>query len=130
MPDDGNNFRIGGAALFDTASMLRLSQTQSRLEKVARQEKPSVAGSLEKGGRAGGANPENLKAATEFEALLLQQMLQSMWTSVPKDGLLASNEEATYRDMFNEAMAKEIAEGQGIGVKDVILREIERAEKK
>jgi len=64
-------------------------------------------------------------AAEQFEALLVQEMLKSMWSTVPKEGLLTgSYEEGMYRDMLNEALAKSISEGQGIGIKDVILKDI------
>lgn len=71
------------------------------------------------------------KAATQFEALLLHQMINEMWSSVPKGGLLSgSSEEAMYRDMFNEALATNIAETKSLGVKDVLLRELKAKEGK
>lgn len=74
-------------------------------------------------------NPE--LAAQQFEALLLKQMIDSMWSTVPKDGLLSgSSEESMYRDMLNEALATSIAEGRGVGVKEVILRDINKLSKK
>ncbi len=73
-------------------------------------------------------NPEQVKkAATQFEGLLLQQMFSSMWSTVhTKDALLGSKDEETYRDMFNQALADSIAQGQGIGIKDVIAKEISK----
>ncbi len=69
------------------------------------------------------------KAATDFEALLLQDMFKSMWETVPKDGMLSgSREEASYRDMLNEALANNIAKGKSIGIKDVILKEFKKRE--
>lgn len=57
-------------------------------------------------------------------------MIDSMWSSVPKDGLLSgSNEEEMYRDMLNQALASSISEGRGIGVKEVILKDINRLTK-
>ncbi|MCB0311000.1 MAG: rod-binding protein, partial [Bdellovibrionales bacterium] len=65
------------------------------------------------------------KAATDFEAMLLRQMFQAMWQSVPKGDLLSgSEEEKLYRDMFNEHLADEVAENASIGIKDVILRDL------
>lgn len=70
-------------------------------------------------------------AAQQFEALLVQQMLESMWSTVPKKGLLSgSNEEAMYRDMLNEALSTSIAEGKGLGIKDVILSDFNKVKKK
>lgn len=69
-------------------------------------------------------------AAQQFEALLVKQMIDSMWSTVPKKGLLSgSNEESMYRDMLNEALANSISEGRGIGVKDVILKDINKLSK-
>lgn len=71
-----------------------------------------------------------VKAAEQFEALLTQEMLKSMWNTVPKGELISgSSEEQTYRDLLNEALANSIAEGQGIGIKEVILKDINRLAK-
>jgi flagellar protein FlgJ len=70
------------------------------------------------------------KAAEQFEALLTHEMLKSMWNTVPKGELLTgSSEEQTYRDMLNEALANSIAEGRGIGIKEVIMKDINRLAK-
>lgn len=67
------------------------------------------------------------KAATDFEALLLGQMVQSMWQTVPGGGVLSgSKEESMYRDMLTQEIAKTAAAGQGIGIRGVIERELTR----
>lgn len=71
-----------------------------------------------------------VKAAEQFEALLTHEMLKSMWNTVPKGELLSgSSEEQTYRDMLNEALANSIAEGRGIGIKEVIMKDINQLAK-
>lgn len=84
-----------------------------------------------------GASPtkapgEAEQAAQQFESLLVQQMLQSMWKTVPEGGLLSnsSEEKNYYRDMLSEALANNIADGQGIGVKEVILKDMVHLDKK
>lgn len=73
-------------------------------------------------------NPE--KVAQQFEAMLVKQMIDSMWSTVPKEGVLSgSREEELYRDMLNEALANSISEGKGMGIKDVILKDINRLSK-
>lgn len=73
-------------------------------------------------------NPE--KVAQQFESMLVKQMIDSMWSTVPKQGLLSgSQEEALYRDMLNEALANSISEGKGMGVKDVIFKDINKLSK-
>jgi flagellar protein FlgJ len=71
------------------------------------------------------------EAAEQFEALILQEMLKSMWQTVPQDGVLSgSNEEATYRDMLNQAIAESVARGRGVGIKEVIANDISKLQKK
>jgi len=71
--------------------------------------------------------PKEVEKATKgFEALLLQQMMHSMFETVDRSGLMGedSNEADIMRGMFTQAVADEIAEGKGIGVKEVVMREI------
>lgn len=76
------------------------------------------------------ASKDPKQAAQQFEGLLLQEMLKSMWTTVPQGGMLSgSHEEKMYRDMLNEAMADSISEGKGIGIKDVILKDLNKLSK-
>jgi flagellar protein FlgJ len=77
------------------------------------------------------ASQDPKAAAQQFEAMMVQQLLQSMWSTVPNGELLSgSNEEGHYRDMLNEALSTSIAEGRGIGIKEVILRDLNKLEKK
>ena len=66
------------------------------------------------------------KASSGFEALLLHQMLKSMWETVHSEGLLGenSNQSEIYRDMFNQAVADSVSEGRGIGVKEFLNKEL------
>jgi flagellar protein FlgJ len=89
-------------------------------------------------GRGVAAKPKSVpltqqpqEVARQFEALLVKQMIDSMWSTVPKGGMISgSHEEGMYRDMLNEALAQSISEGKGIGVKDVILNDINKVNKK
>lgn len=67
------------------------------------------------------------KAAEDFEALLLKQMIGEMWKSVPSSGLLSgSREEELYRDFMNDELAKSMASENGLGLKKMIVDEMER----
>jgi len=70
------------------------------------------------------------KAASDFEALLLHQMLKSMWKTVEHSGLFAEDNNASqiFRDMLNEAIANSTAEGRGIGIKKYLREELIRAD--
>lgn len=115
MPGDGKDF------LKINSRGLELSQVQRNLQL----EKTKDLSKISKD------DPEKIKrAAQDFEALLLQQMLKSMWNTVPKDGMLSgSSEEDTYHDFLNEAVANEVAKGQGIGIKDVIVKDMQKLQK-
>lgn len=70
-------------------------------------------------------------AARSFESLLVHQMMNAMWSTVPKEGLLSSSrEEELFRDMLNQALSDSIAEGRGIGLRDVIVKDMTKNEHK
>lgn len=102
---------------FDVGDLQRLRSQQENLTNI-KEKKVHSAKEIE-------------DASSQFEGMLLQQMFKSMWSSVPKDGMLSgSKEEGMYRDMLNESLSNSIAEGQGIGIKEVIAREMREKEKK
>lgn len=72
------------------------------------------------------ADPKRAEeAATQFEAVLVQQMMKSMWQSVPKSGLLSgSSEEELYQDMLQQEVAQHISKYQSLGIKDMVLKEL------
>ena len=71
------------------------------------------------------------EAAQDFEGLLLKQMLSEMWQTIPKEGVLEGGRaEEMYYDMFHESVADSIAKNGGIGIKDELLEDMKRQEKK
>ncbi|MCB0340055.1 MAG: rod-binding protein, partial [Bdellovibrionales bacterium] len=42
--------------------------------------------------------------------------------------LFGSREEEMYRDMLNEALAKSVTEGKGIGIKEVIVNDMKKVQ--
>ena len=77
-----------------------------------------------------GASREEIqarRAATEFEALLLSQLTKSLNPS-PNDeegGLFNSNAMGMYGQMFSEQVAETMAKNGGIGLADLMMRQIE-----
>lgn len=65
---------------------------------------------------------EAVKAAQDFEALLLQQMFSSMWKGTAE----TSNEESLYRDMLNQALAADMSKGRGLGLKEMVVKELDK----
>ncbi|MFM1848346.1 MAG: hypothetical protein RL417_1820 [Pseudomonadota bacterium] len=119
---DDMKFALGGIA---GAGMADLRVQQNRLEKT-------LAGAAKvKAPGQKTSDAEIERASTDFEALLLQQMLQSMWSTVPQNGMLTgSREETLYRDMLNEQLAQSMAGSQSLGIKDMIAREMRKNENK
>ena len=67
------------------------------------------------------------QAAGQFEGMLLQQMFQAMWQTAPSSGMLSgSHEEELFRDMFNQSLAEEVSKGQGIGIKEIVAKELRK----
>jgi peptidoglycan hydrolase FlgJ len=67
------------------------------------------------------------KAAEEFEALFLSQMLESMFKDVPTGGLTGGGPgEQIWRSMMLQEYGKTLASSGGIGIADMVTRELMR----
>lgn len=130
MPINGKDFPIPALSGLNTLEAYRNLNTGKAKLAQNTVAGPGVAKDAKSSSKADSPG-EAEKAATDFEALLLHQMLQAMWSTVPSEGMLGgSREEDLYRDMLNDALSKQIAEGQSIGIKEVVLRDLNKAEKK
>ena len=70
---------------------------------------------------------ENIrKVAQEFEALFISEMMKAMRSAndVLADDLFNSNESKTYRDMYDQQMAVTLSSGRGIGMADVLVKQM------
>ena len=129
MVDIGKNFlELSRIKLGDQLGQ-RADNLSKRLGHAGSQEKVHNHSKLQEIREPTRAAAEVDKAARDFEALLLHQMVKSMWRTVPSNGMLSgSKEEELYRDMLNEALATSISEGQGIGIRDLVVKEMEKRE--
>lgn len=65
------------------------------------------------------------KATREFEAYFVGMLLKKMHASTSKDGLFDQRSEAaTYREMFDEAIAAEIGRRGAFGIGDMLYKEM------
>jgi len=65
------------------------------------------------------------RAADEFEAVFISQMLKSMSVGIKSDGPFGGGQsEEIYRDFMNEQLGKTMSSQGGIGMSDAIYREI------
>ncbi|MCB0345854.1 MAG: rod-binding protein [Bdellovibrionales bacterium] len=110
---------IKTAGLMDSGMTAEFAKLQSQAQKVK-----SLASKDVK------EEKELDEAAAGFEALLLHNMLKEMWKTVEFTGFLGedSNEAQIYRDMLNQALADSVAEGEGIGVKDFLKKELSKSD--
>jgi Rod binding domain-containing protein len=75
--------------------------------------------------RADGADPEALReAARQFEAQLLNMMLQSMRKAVVRDEQNGSGTQDLYQEMMDREVALLVARRGGIGLADSMVRQL------
>ena len=74
-------------------------------------------------------NPDQAakEVATQFEAMFIQMMLKSMRDAVPEGGLFNSNDMKTYTEMADQQIAVNLAKSGGIGLAEVITRQLTMA---
>ena len=64
---------------------------------------------------------------SSIETELINQMINEMWKSVPEDGLFGKSQEQEYfQEMLNTEIAKEISMGNGLGIQDMVIAELEK----
>ena len=84
-------------------------------------------GSLRQGARAG--TPEALKgAATQFEAMFVNNMLKTMRDASPQDSLTNSDQTKMLAGMQDQQTAQNIAK-KGIGLADMLVRQLGQNDK-
>lgn len=72
-----------------------------------------------------GGDEETLRAvARQFEALLMQQVLKSARASGFGDDLAGGPGADTYKDLFDQQMAQQMSAGRGLGIADVLVRQL------
>jgi flagellar protein FlgJ len=71
--------------------------------------------------------PQTLrKVATQFEALFLQNLLKSMRSAKLGEDMLGSNEQDHYWSLFDSQISLKLAEGRGVGIADLLVRQLSR----
>ncbi|WP_018953179.1 flagellar assembly peptidoglycan hydrolase FlgJ [Thioalkalivibrio sulfidiphilus] len=80
----------------------------SDLRRLAREESPEAAEA----------------AARQFEALFIQMMLKSMRDAMPVDSGMDGEQVKFYQGMFDQQIALEMSKGEGIGLRESLLRQL------
>ena len=66
----------------------------------------------------------------QFESIFVHQLLKSMRSTVQKSGLFDSHATQMYESLHDEEMANLMTEKKGIGLAEVIYRDLARLEEK
>jgi flagellar protein FlgJ len=74
-------------------------------------------------------DPQALReAARQFEGLFTAMMLKSMREASLGTGLGESEETKTYQDMYDQQLALQLAHGKGLGLADMLMQQLTRAQ--
>jgi flagellar protein FlgJ len=86
---------------------------------------PLIGGGLAPEGATARPGRGSLEAAaSEFEAVFIAQMLQSLTSDLEGDGPLGGGEGDPFRRMLTGEIAKLISRASGVGVGDAVLQEM------
>jgi flagellar protein FlgJ len=79
-------------------------------------------GDLKRSARAGSLEATR-GAATQFEALFINQMMKSMRDATPADGLMDNQQTKMFTSMLDQQLSQNIAK-RGMGLADVLVRQL------
>ena len=75
-------------------------------------------------------NKQLKSLSKQFESIFVHQLLKSMRSTVQKTGLFDSHATSMYESLHDEEIAKLMTEQKGIGLAEVIYRDLARLEAK
>ncbi|MDU2063686.1 MAG: rod-binding protein [Sporomusaceae bacterium] len=80
---------------------------------------------MQKGATVGQEDKKLKKVCQDMESVFINMMLSTMRSTVPKDSLLGdSNEDDILKSMLDSEMAKNLSQAGGIGLSDVIYKQL------
>jgi flagellar protein FlgJ len=66
------------------------------------------------------------QVAQQFESLFARMMIKSMRDAVGKDPIFGSDQEQMYQGMFDDQLSLELTKGHGLGLGDMLVRQLQR----
>ena len=75
-------------------------------------------------------NEELKSLAHQFESIFVHQLLKAMRSTVQKTGLFDSHATQMYESLYDEEVANLMTEQRGIGLADIIYRDLIRLEER
>jgi Rod binding domain-containing protein len=67
------------------------------------------------------------ETATQFEAMFIQMMLKSMREATDKEGLMTSDHEEAFQEMYDRELSVQLAKRNTLGVADMLVKSIDRS---
>ena len=76
---------------------------------------------------AGTNDPAAIRqVAKQFESLFARMMIKSMRDAVGTDPIFGSDQQQTYQSMFDDQLSIELTRGHGLGLADMLIRQLQR----
>ncbi|MES2489347.1 MAG: flagellar assembly peptidoglycan hydrolase FlgJ [Pseudomonadota bacterium] len=73
-------------------------------------------------------DPEALKsAAKQFEAMFIKQLLKSANEAKIGNDMMGGDQGEFYQDMFNNQLAQTMSQGRGLGIADLLVRQLQQS---
>ena len=128
--------QVDGSTLMPSMNSTNTTQVGSRVisqESKFQQELTTAQNRINKAKKSGvltdaeiaQRNKDIKDASIQLEAIMLKMMYGEMWKTVPKDELFGDdNAMDIWRDMYHEELTKSIAQSGGIGLQDLIYRQL------
>ncbi len=66
------------------------------------------------------------EVAKQFESLFARMMIKSMRDAVGTDPIFGSDQEKMYQGMFDDQLSLELTKGKGLGLADMLIRQLQR----
>ncbi len=86
---------------------------------------PSSLGDLKRLAREDGGSPAALRAAAEqFEGMFMSMMLKALRDATPQNALFDNDQSRMLQGFHDQQMAMQMAQGKGVGLADVIFRQL------
>lgn len=70
------------------------------------------------------------KVARDFESVFINKLFESMRKAIPKSGLFDSPAMDTFQSMTDQEMAKKMSERKGMGIGEMVYKDLSRLNKK
>jgi len=67
------------------------------------------------------------QVARQFEGLFARMMIKSMRDAIGRDPIFGSDQAQLYQGMFDDQLSLELTRGRGLGLADMLVRQLQRA---